>query len=198
MASNPHDKRILAFFILTFFLLTLWGYASGELQTLFKKRSSEEVAAIQQRALEHVFGSDQTFDPAADNVVTAAGTRQDNVTWKTLAHARLRMGKSKAAPEGVDFDADVQKLDGQAITLTGYMFPLEASGSQAHFLLSAYPPSCPYCVPGGPTELIEITDSDPITFTYDTITLHGIFHLLQGDALKDGMFYRMTHAKQHE
>ncbi len=194
--NKENDRRIILFFSIAFAALMAWGYVSGDLQKLFRHRSSEEKTVAEERALGHLFGSDQAFDPKADNVIATAVSKQDNVSWKMLANAKLRMGKANSLfPEGVDFAPEVQKLDGQEITITGYIFPLQASEKQEHFLLSAYPPSCPYCLPSGPTELIEITDSAPINFTYDPITLHGTFRLLRDDALKEGMFYKMTDAQ---
>ena len=129
---------MLTLLVAAFGVTMLWGYASGDFEKLFRHRSPEERAAAEQRALEHIFGSDQVFDPAADNVTTTAGGKQDNVSWKMLAHAKLRMGKaSDTFPAGVDFSQEVQKLDNHEITITGYMFPLQASGDQSHFLLSA-------------------------------------------------------------
>lgn len=189
---KTNDQRILLLFTASFAAIMLWGYANGDMQKLFTKRTPEEKEAAQQRALDHLFGSDQAFDPSADNITTTAAGQHDNLSWKTLTHAKLRMGKGNSPyPEGVDFAEDVKKLDNQEVTITGYMFPLQASGEQSHFLLSAYPPSCPYCLPGGPTELIEITESNALKFTYQPITIHGTFILLGGDALKEGMFYRM-------
>lgn len=195
---NKHKKDALVFcgLIAAFAATMLWGYANGDLQKIFRHKTPEERAAAEQRALDHIFGSDQAFDPAADNVTKEAANKRDTVSWKTLAHAKFRMGKSgDIAPAGVDFANDVQELDGNGVTITGYMFPLQASGDQAHFLLSAYPPSCPYCLPGGPTELIEVIDSKPLRFSYEPITIHGAFQLLRGDDLKEGMFYRMTHVQ---
>ena len=189
MTQKKKDALIFSCLLLAFAATILWGYATGDFQKLFHKRTPEERAAAEQRALDHILGSDQAFDPAADNVTTTAESKSDTVTWKTLSQAKFKEGKNAE----VDFSEDVRKLNGHDITITGYIFPLEASGDQRHFLLSAYPPSCPYCLPGGATELIEVTDSEPIKFTYDTITIHGKFELLSGDALKEGMFYRMSH-----
>ncbi len=194
--NSKNNMRILLGFGAAFALVMLWGYISGDFQKLFHKNTPEERAAAEQRALDHVFGSDQVFDPSADNVTATAEGKHDNVSWKILAHAKLHMNNPKdTLPASVDFASEVQKLDNSEITITGYIFPLQASGDQAHFLLSAYPPSCPYCLPGGPTELIEVTDSAPIKFTYDRVTLQGTFHLLRDESLKEGMYYRMTHAR---
>lgn len=188
MTQKRKDALIFYGLLPAFAATMLWGYATGDLQKLFHKRTPEERAAAEQRALDRIFGSDQAFDPAADNVTATAESNSDTVTWKTLSHARFKEGKSME----VEFAEDIKNLNGHDITITGYIFPLEASGEQRHFLLSAYPPSCPYCLPGGPTELIEVTDSEAIKFTYDPITIHGKFELLTGDALKEGMFYKMT------
>ncbi len=196
MTQKKKDALIFSGLLLAFATTMSWGYASGDFQKLFRPHTPEEKVAAEQRALDHIFGSDQAFDPAADNVTKEAENKRDTVSWKTLAHAKFHMGKtSDTSPAGVDFADDVQELDGNGVTITGYMFPLQASGDQGHFLLSAYPPSCPYCLPGGPTELIEVTDSKPLRFTYEPITIHGVFQLLRGDALKEGMFYRMTHVQ---
>lgn len=187
MTQKKKDALIFSGLLLAFAATILWGYATGDFQKLFHKCTPEERAAAEQRALDHIFGSDQAFDPAADNVTTTAESKSDTVSWKTLSHAKFKEGKSAE----VEFAEDVKKLNGHDITITGYIFPLEASGDQRHFLLSAYPPSCPYCLPGGPTELIEVRLSKPVKFTYDAISLQGTFHLLNGEALKEGMFYKI-------
>ena len=199
MKAKTNDRRALTFLIVAFGTTMLWGYLNGDFQKLFKHRSLEEKSATEQRALNHIFGSDQAFDPAADNMTTEAEGKRDTVSWRTLAHAKLNIGKaSDSVLASVDFAPELQELNDHDITLTGYIFPLEAASDQGHFLLSAYPPSCPYCLPGGPTELVEITDSKPIKFTYEPVTIHGRFQLLKGEALKEGMFYRMTQIRLSE
>lgn len=192
MPNRQLVSRNSAFLVVAFSATMLWGYASGDMQKLFSNRTPAQKAAAEQRAFGHLFGSDQAFDPTAENVLADAEGKSDTISWKLLSHASLRIAKGGTIPEGVDFAGDVQAHDGRQVTITGYMFPLQASGDQSHFLLSAKPPSCPYCMPGGPTELIEITDSDPLAFTYQPITIRGMLHLLGADALQEGMFYRMT------
>ncbi len=171
----------------------LWGWASGDMQTLFSKPDARVMAGRQQKALDHLFGSDQSFDPAADMVTQAAEDGTDTVSWKLLSDTQMRM--KDGVPQRVEFSKKVKALDGSDVTISGYMFPLQASGGQEHFLLSAYPPSCPYCLPGGPTELIEVSDSEALPFTYDKITIRGQFGLLGGEELNEGMFYRMSHIR---
>jgi hypothetical protein len=130
---------------------------------------------------------------ARDNVVAAVRTSADMIDWQVLAKADTKMDGDLVTPV---FTADIKKLDGQTLTTKGYMFPLDAFGKQSHFLLSPYPPSCPFCLPAGPNELIEIVPDDPVKFTYDPITVKGKFELLQTQKeIEQGMFYRMEKAE---
>lgn len=167
-----------------------WGVASGDIQALFAARGPE-ASVRQQRALDHLLGADAAFDPAADAVTQMAEGAQDTLRWKDLSSAKMHM--RHGVPQKVVFAAPVLAMNGKEVTLSGYMFPLEASGGQEHFLLSAYPPSCPYCLPGDASQMIEISDSGPVAFTYDRITIRGMFEVLGGEDLQGGMFYRMRH-----
>jgi hypothetical protein len=132
---------------------------------------------------------------ARDNVTQDIQTGKDDLQWKVLARADMRIikknGQDTAAPT---YTKAIRALDGKAEQAAGYMFPLDKSDKQSHFLLSPYPPSCPYCLPAGPQELIEIRVKTPVTFTYDAVKIRGIFHLLKGKDVAAGMFYRMTDA----
>jgi hypothetical protein len=187
---NHYLKDALMFLclLLVFVATMVWGYASGDFYTLFRHKTPEERARAQQALLDRTFGSDQAFDASTDDVTITAAGKTDTVSWKTLSHAAFKAGKSA----GIIFGEEVKSIDGHEITITGYIFPLEASGDQRHFLLSAYPPSCPYCLPGGATELIEVMATSPITFTYQPITIHGKFQILSGEDVKEGMFYRVV------
>lgn len=168
----------------------VWGVVSGDVRALFGRMDAGQAGVARQRALDRVFGSDRAFDPAAENVVKEAASEADTISWKMLGEAHMRM--RNGVPEAVEFGARVRALDGKEVVLSGYMFPLEASGGQGHFLLSAYPPGCPYCLPGDASQLVEIRDSEAVAFTDERITIRGIFRLLKGEDLNEGMFYRMT------
>lgn len=187
------DKSVFLLLLASLAGILAWGYASGDMRQLAARPDPSQTAAHEQRALDHLFGSDQLFDATADNVTATAKGTQDTLSWKSLSQARLKM--NKATPVGVDYLAAVKALDGRDVTITGYMFPLEAAQNQNHFLLSAYPPSCPYCLPAAPSELIDIVDS-PIPFTYDRVTLQGKIHLASTpEQCRDGLFYHMSKAR---
>lgn len=94
------------------------------------------------------------------------------------------------------FSDEVKKLEGQEVKVKGFLFPLEEEEKQKHFLLSAYPPSCAFCLPAGPSQLVEVTLDEGIDFTYDPLMISGKMILLQKeDDLSSGLFYRMDHAQ---
>ena len=45
------------------------------------------------------------------------------------------------------------------------MMPLEMGDKQTHFMLSAMPQSCAFCLPGGPEQLVEIKTKTPVKYT---------------------------------
>jgi hypothetical protein len=137
---------------------------------------------------------------ARDNVVTPIATSTGMIAWEVLAKAQTKVDESNGQNiiKPV-FTPEIKKLDQKTLIAKGYMFPLDAFGKQTHFLLGPYPPSCPFCLPAGPNELIEVKPDEPMKFTYDPVTVKGKFELLQSDDdIKQGMFYRMENASLQE
>jgi hypothetical protein len=91
------------------------------------------------------------------------------------------------------FTSDLEKLDGTTVRLAGFIYPTEAAETYRHFLLAAYPPNCPFCLPGGATEMVEVFTIEAIRFTYDPLILEGRFELLRDDP--SGLLYRLHDAR---
>ena len=66
----------------------------------------------------------------------APAAAQLDVEWATLAQVKLIKEEAKYVPQ---FEADIQNLLGQEITLHGFMLPLDQAPKQQHFILSANP-----------------------------------------------------------
>lgn len=75
------------------------------------------------------------------------------VSWRTLAQVDLVKESNRYSPR---FSPDVQALADKTVKIQGFMVPLEAGEKQKHFLLSASPQTCAYCMPGGPESLVEV------------------------------------------
>lgn len=131
---------------------------------------------------------------AAFGVTEAVGQpvadRNGFVSWKTLAQVQAVQQGDTFIPK---FDANVSKLDKKPVKVTGFMLPLGMGESQDHFILTATPPTCAFCLPGGPEQVIEVKTTKPVKFSYDPIALSGKLELLKNDPM--GLFYRMTAAQ---
>ncbi len=116
------------------------------------------------------------------------------VSWQTLGRVKTvvedKDGQTLIRPR---FDKELAALDGREIMIKGFMYPLEMAEKQSHFVLTAYPPSCPFCLHAGPSQLIEVHCATPLKFTYQPVLIKGRLELLPKDP--QGLFYRMTGAR---
>ncbi len=97
-----------------------------------------------------------------------------------------------------EFPADLKALDGKDITLKGFMFPLDSVEAQKFFLFGPFPVSCPFQYHVGPSLVVEVfAEKNPVTFTYDPLTITGTLELVKEDP-DNSVFYRLRHAKKIE
>lgn len=93
----------------------------------------------------------------------------------------------------VDYTDRVKALDGQEVKIMGFLFPLEGGVSHARFLLTAWPPSCPFCLPAGPSQMVEVLCEEPVEFSEGAILMAGTLSVLEDDP--SGLYYRMDDAR---
>jgi hypothetical protein len=115
--------------------------------------------------------------------------RKDLVSWKLLAEVELVKQKDRYVPQ---FAKDVSALDQKEIKVQGFMMPLEVGDKQSHFVLTAMPQSCAFCMPGGPESMVEVKSKTPVKYTFDAVVVTGKLTVLKDDPT--GIFYRLTEA----
>jgi hypothetical protein len=115
--------------------------------------------------------------------------REGVVSWKLLASVQTRLEKNRVVPT---YPAEVQALNARTVRVQGFMMPLEPGDKQRHFLISAVPTSCSFCVPAGPEGLIEVRSKAPIKYTLEPLLLEGRLAVLRDDPY--GLFYRIADA----
>jgi uncharacterized protein len=93
----------------------------------------------------------------------------------------------------VSYTDQVKALDGQEVKIMGFLYPLEGGMSHARFLLTAWPPSCPFCLPAGPSQMVEVLCEEPVDFSEGAILMAGTLSVLEDDP--SGMYYRMENAR---
>ena len=120
------------------------------------------------------------------------------VGWDTLGKldVRTEVIAPLRAIFHTDYSAEIKALDGRDVKLMGFIFPLEGGLEHERFLLTAWPPSCPFCLPAGPSQMVEVFCEEPIEFTEGAILMAGRFELLEDDP--SGMYYRMHDAEEVE
>ena len=111
------------------------------------------------------------------------------VSWRTLSEVKPVKQKDKFVPE---FAKSVAALDKKEVKLQGFMMPLDMGEKQARFILTSMPPSCAFCLPGGPEQLVEVQARTPVKYGFEPIVLSGRFSVLRDDPM--GLYYRLTEA----
>lgn len=116
-------------------------------------------------------------------------TKEINVEGKTKDGYDYQFFKPKFTP-------DVRKLDGQEITVKGFMFPLGETEKQNLFLFGPFPVNCPFHYHVSPALVIEVhADKAPIKFSYDPVTIKGKLQLVDADP-ENSTFYKLVDAVQ--
>ena len=116
-------------------------------------------------------------------------TKEINVEGKTKDGYDYQFFKPKFTP-------DVRKLDGQEVTVKGFMFPLNEAEKQALFLFGPFPVSCPFHYHVSPALVIEVhADKAPVKFSYDPVTIKGRLQLVEVDP-ENSTFYKLVDAEQ--
>ena len=111
------------------------------------------------------------------------------VSWKTLGQVTPVRQQDRFIPQ---FSKDISALDNKEVKLQGFMMPLDMGEKQKRFLLVAMPPTCAFCLPGGPDQLVEVLAKSPVKYGFEPVVVSGKFVVLKDDPM--GLYYRLTDA----
>ena len=117
--------------------------------------------------------------------------RRDVLSWKVLGQVDLVKAKDRYVPQ---FAPSVAALDQKEVKVQGFMLPLQPGALQTHFVLSAMPQTCSFCLPGGPESLVEVKTKRPVKYTFDPVVVSGRLSVLKDDPR--GVYYSITDAVQ--
>jgi len=127
---------------------------------------------------------------ASDYASTLLPEMQGVVSWRTLAQVEPVKQGNKMVPQ---FSKDVLGLDKKDVRVQGFIIPLDMSDQQQHFLLSAVPPHCPFCLPAGPDAIVEVHAKRPLPYGFDPVVVAGKFSVIADDP--SGVLYRINDAE---
>jgi hypothetical protein len=118
-----------------------------------------------------------------------APAKQGVLTWEALGQAGIVKKGDRFVPQ---YPKEVAALDSQQVKLQGFMMPLEVGDKQSHFVLTAMPQTCSFCMPGGPESMVEVKSKAPIKYTFEPVVLSGTLAILKDDPR--GVFYQLNDA----
>lgn len=116
--------------------------------------------------------------------------QSDDFLWKLFARCEIKPNQNYSY--SVRYIPDVMALKGKRITISGFMVPLEAKEKSTHFLLSRRAPTCAFCPPGEPNEIVEVFSSKPMRWQEDLVTISGSLALLNDG--KNEILFQMKNA----
>ncbi len=115
--------------------------------------------------------------------------QQGVVSWKTLAQVEPVKRDGRMVPE---FAKEILGLDKRQIRIQGFILPMDLGDKQRHFLISAVPPHCPFCLPAGPDAVVEVWARKPVSYGFEPVVLEGKLAVLKDDP--NGLLYRLSEA----
>lgn len=134
----------------------------------------------------------QTFSQPSDERAAQEKlpVSKDNM-WAILGKTVVSLDE-KQYTFSAKYPKEVKDLEGKTVTIKGFVLPLDATEKFKHFILSKRTPTCPYCPPGEPNEIIEVFSAQPIKWNENMVTVTGKFSLINNQNF--GMFFKIDNA----
>lgn len=127
-------------------------------------------------------------------ISTASFAQTTDNAWKTLGKVTFKKQYDEMLGFKVDvpvFSEEVRALDGQTITVRGYIIPVEGFKNHKEFIFSAFPYNmCFFCGGAGPETVIEVKADEAIKYTAEPVTIRGKLRLNDTDI--NDLMYELT------
>ena len=105
--------------------------------------------------------------------------------WQKLARITYTKQYDELLGFKVDvpvFSDEVKQLEGETVTVKGYIIPVEGYKSHTEFILSAFPYNmCFFCGGAGPETVMEVFSVEPIEYQAEPVTIRGRLELNDSD-----------------
>ena len=129
-------------------------------------------------------GANAQFDDSSDN-------------WDTMADVKYVKSQDEYGEIYVpEFGDEVKKMEGELVTLKGYIVPFEGMFKPEQIILSSLPiASCFFCGGSGPETVAEIHFQNTITYSDKPVSVRGKLKLNNTDY--DQLMYVLTDAEYY-
>jgi len=118
--------------------------------------------------------------------------RSKDPIWSKLIQCKVNYDK-KTGEFGINVTPEVRALDGQTVSVRGFVLPMDGADRTKHFLLTRNTPVCLYCPPGEPNEIIEVVSERAVEWTDSVVTVTGKMSLI--DNGENALFFKITVAQ---
>lgn len=132
-----------------------------------------------------------SLQPADERAAQSKLPEANGLMWTALGGTVVDFDEKKGLYSAT-FSKGIKAMVGKEITLKGFMLPLESSEKFTHFILSKRTPTCQFCPPGTPTEIIDVFTDKKVAWDENMVTVTGTFSLENNQDL--GMFFKLNHA----
>jgi hypothetical protein len=150
------------------------------------------LAATPALSLDPTKGTAPTTQPPQELAAQKMLPKVHDELWSKLTKCTVDYDNNKGT-YSIHLTPEVKALDGQSITVRGFVLPMDGSDHTRHFLVSRNTPVCLYCPPGEPNEVIEVQASRAIPWTDKIVSVTGKLHLINDE--EKALFFRMEDAE---
>lgn len=112
--------------------------------------------------------------------------------WGILNGAQTSIDEARGVMTA-QFTDMIRHMDGQTVTIGGFILPLDSQQQFSHFVLTRRNSGCPFCPPNLPTEAVEVFATAPVRFDPNEFAATGRFQIIQSTS--EGLFYRLNNAR---
>jgi hypothetical protein len=138
---------------------------------------------------------ESTSQPLDERKAQDALPQSKDAMWNTLAKCNVHLDQKKYK-YSIDYTPEVKAMEGKPVTISGFVMPLESTETFKHFLLSKRTPTCFFCPPGEPNEIVEVFTKKPIKWSDGIVTVTGTFTFTSNPDL--GLFFQVKDADSEE
>ncbi|QYE37273.1 DUF3299 domain-containing protein (plasmid) [Polymorphobacter sp. PAMC 29334] len=117
---------------------------------------------------------------------------EDDLQWVGFNDAKV-VADAQRGVYTATFSTTLAKMNNVALSISGYMLPIEATTHSAHFIITRRLTGCQFCPPNEPTEAIEVFANSPVDYRQTIVTVAGRLKLVRESS--QGLFYRLEGAK---
>ena len=126
--------------------------------------------------------------PSDERKAQDALPQANDPMWTAFSACKVHYNDTKHT-YSITYTPEVKAVEGKPFTISGFMLPLEATEKFNHFLLSKRTPTCPFCPPGEPNEIIEVFTKKPLKYSEGILTATGTLKFTTNPDL--GLFFQL-------